>query len=104
MALRRLTRLLLLLARAPSPEHQISDREAQTILWQKLKSFCKNNKEIMAVHGSFVLGLKPREVYELYANDFEDVRDVSRTKDNFLARMRRNEGISAIFAGCLKFF
>ncbi len=73
------------------PERDVARREMQEILWQKLKSLCNNEKEHLAVHGYFVLDLKPREIYDLYSGDFDDVRDVSRTKDNFLARIRRND-------------
>lgn len=71
-------------------EQDVERRELQTILWQKLQSLCNHEKESLAIYGSFVLGLKPREVFDLYSSYFNDVRDVSRTKDNFLARVRRN--------------
>ncbi|MCB9007693.1 MAG: sigma-70 family RNA polymerase sigma factor [Ardenticatenaceae bacterium] len=73
------------------PEREIAQREMQEILWQKLQAMCNNGKELLAIYGYFVLDLKPREIYDLYADSFSDVRDVSRTKDNFLARLRRNE-------------
>lgn len=73
------------------PEQKISQDETQTLLWQKLQSLCNSEKEHYAIYGSFVMGLKPREVYDLYAEHFTDVRDVSRTKDNYLARVRRND-------------
>ena len=73
------------------PEEEIAHTEMQELLWHKLQALCNGEKEHLAVYGSFVLGLKPREVYDLYATHFNDVRDVSRTKDNFLARVRRND-------------
>jgi DNA-directed RNA polymerase specialized sigma subunit len=72
------------------PEREVARREMQEILWQKLESLCNSEKELLVVHGYFVLDLKPREIYDLYSEDFDDVRDVSRTKDNFLARIRLN--------------
>ncbi|VAW33012.1 hypothetical protein MNBD_CHLOROFLEXI01-5249, partial [hydrothermal vent metagenome] len=71
-------------------EDAFEQRELQASLWQKLQSLCNSEKECLAIHGSFVVGLKPREIYELHAAYFKDVRDVSRTKDNFLARVRRD--------------
>lgn len=73
------------------PEKEVSQREMQALLWQRLQALCHNEKENLAIYGYFVLDLKPREIFDLYAGQFEDVRDVSRTKDNFLARLRRNE-------------
>ncbi len=73
------------------PEREVARREMQAILWEKLEALCNNEKELLAIHSYFVLDLKPREIYDLHSQAFEDVRDVSRTKDNFLARIRRNE-------------
>lgn len=73
------------------PERTIAQREMQQILWHRLNELCNSEKEHLAIHGYFVLDLKPRQIYELYNGQFEDVRDVSRTKDNFLARVRRND-------------
>jgi hypothetical protein len=73
------------------PEREVARREMQAILWQRLQALCNNKKEHLAVHGYFVLDLKPREIYDLYSKDFTDVGDVSRTKDNFLSRIRRND-------------
>ena len=82
----------------PPPERQIAKREMQELLWQKLQSLCNSEKEYKAIYGSFVLGLKPREVHDLYKEEFTDVRDVSRTKDNFLARVRRNDDFRQFLA------
>ena len=75
----------------PPPEREVTHHEMQELLWQKLQALCNSEKEYLAVYACFVLGLKPREAYDLYAQHFTDVRDVSRTKDNFLARVRRND-------------
>jgi DNA-directed RNA polymerase specialized sigma24 family protein len=73
------------------PERELARREMQELLWQKLQALSHSEKEDTAVFGYFVLNLKPREIFDLYPGKFEDVRDVSRTKDNFLARVRRND-------------
>ena len=77
-----------------SPEREVSQKERQTLLWQKLESLCNSKKEQKAVYGYFVLDLKPREISDLYHMEFSDAQDVSRTKDNFLARIRRNDEFS----------
>ncbi len=73
------------------PERELARREMQELLWQKLQALSQSAKEDAAIFGYFVLNLKPREIHDLYPGQFEDVRDVSRTKDNFLARVRRND-------------
>ena len=60
-------------------------------LWQEVGARMRNDKERRAVYGSFVLGLRPREVYALYKDTFRDVNDVYRAKENVLARLRRDE-------------
>lgn len=60
-------------------------------LWQEISSRMRSEKERRAVYGSFVLGLRPRELYALYKGTFSDVNDVYRAKENVLARLRRDE-------------
>lgn len=73
------------------PEREIAQREMQALLWEKLLAFCNSDKEEKAIYGYFVLDLKPREIFDYYSDEFIDVQDVSRTKDNFLARLRRSD-------------
>lgn len=73
------------------PEQAVAHHEIQEILWQRLNDLCNSEKEYLVVHGYFVLDLKPRQIFELHQDHFADVREVSRTKDNFLARVRRND-------------
>ena len=75
----------------PPPELELANQQMREQLWAKLKELCNSEKEEWAIHGSFVQGLKPREVFAVYEAHFTSVQDVSRTKDNFLARMRRND-------------
>ena len=42
------------------------------------------------VYGSFVLALKPRELYAQFRETFRDVKEVYRVKENVLARLRRD--------------
>lgn len=83
--------LAVLVGESVGPERELARREMQELLWQKLQALSNSEKEDAAVFGYFVMNLKPREIYDLYPGKFEDVRDVSRTKDNFLARVRRND-------------
>ncbi|MEZ4594407.1 MAG: hypothetical protein R3D55_25175 [Chloroflexota bacterium] len=73
------------------PERTIARQEMEAILWQRLNDLCNSENERLVIHSYFVLDMKPRQIYELYSGHFADVRDVSRTKDNFLARVRRND-------------
>jgi RNA polymerase sigma factor (sigma-70 family) len=73
------------------PERTVARQEMQEILWQRLNDLCNSEKEHLVIEGYFVLDLKPRQIFDLHREQFSDIRDVSRTKDNFLARIRRND-------------
>ncbi|MFN2197706.1 MAG: RNA polymerase sigma factor [Anaerolineales bacterium] len=81
-------------------EQEIDARDPEAIalqlqnhhaLWQAVEQRLKDNRERCVVYGSYVLGMKPSEVQELYQAVFADVREVYAVKDNLLARLRRDE-------------
>ena len=43
------------------------------------------------IYGSFVLAMKPAELHIHYAHLFNDVKDVYRTKQNVIDRLRRDQ-------------
>jgi hypothetical protein len=49
-----------------------------------------DEREQAVVFGSFVLAMKPAELQMRYAHLFSDVREVYRTKQNVLDRLRRD--------------
>jgi hypothetical protein len=59
-------------------------------LWDLVKSLANSNKENCILFGYFMLGLKPKEIFEVYSGEFEGVEDVYRTKEYLLNRLRRN--------------
>jgi hypothetical protein len=74
-----------------------SDLESYTLsqihsqdLWDLVKSLAISNKENCILYGYFMLGLKPREIFEAYYGEFEGIEDVYRTKEYLLDRLRRN--------------
>ncbi len=74
----------------PLAEDQALDRVHSQELWQEIGARLRNEKERRVMYGSFVLALKPRELYALFRETFHDVRDVYRVKENVLARLRRD--------------
>jgi hypothetical protein len=58
--------------------------------WAWINSQLHDEKERLVIHGSFVLALKPRELYDRSQLMFEDVDEVYRIKQNVLARFRRD--------------
>lgn len=58
--------------------------------WDQINARLRNGKERQVVYGSFVLALKPRELYAQFRETFRDVNEVYRVKENVLARLRRD--------------
>ena len=58
--------------------------------WDQISTRLRNEQERKVVYGSFVLGLKPREICVQFQQTFRDVREVYRVKENVLARLRRD--------------
>ena len=71
-------------------EDQALDRVHSQEMWREIGTRLHNEKERRVVYGSFVLALKPRELYAHFRETFRDVRDVYRVKENVLARLRRD--------------
>lgn len=73
-----------------SPEEQAMDRSDQEALWDLINSRLRDGKERAVIRGSFVLALKPQEIYELYRHVFSDVGEIYLVKQNIIARFRRD--------------
>lgn len=77
-------------ANGPTVEDQVLARVRQAEFWGEIEPRLRSDKERCVVHGSFVLALKPREIFAQYKNTFRDVKEVYRVKENVLARLARD--------------
>jgi hypothetical protein len=64
--------------------------------WRWLSDRLKNEKEQRIVYGTFILALKPRELYAQYQDTFSSIEDVRRVKENVIARLRRDKELRAM--------
>jgi DNA-directed RNA polymerase specialized sigma24 family protein len=64
--------------------------------WEQINARLNDEKERRVVYGSYVLGLKPRELYDTYHETFDTVKEVYRVKENVLARLRRDADLAEI--------
>ena len=80
----------------PRHDDPALDRVYRQEFWQQIEARLNDERERRVVYGSFILGLKPREVHALYQDTFGDVRDVYRVKENVLARLRRDVELADI--------
>lgn len=78
-------------ARGTAVEDGIANALARKELWAWLQTQLKDEQEQVAVYGLFVLALKPRDLADLYPQVFDDVKEIYRTKENLMARLRRSE-------------
>jgi hypothetical protein len=86
-------------AKAMADEPDALDHVHRQELWQEITTRLKNEKECKVLYGSFVLGLKPRELYHHFSRTFRDVQEVYRVKENLLARLRRDPEILELIRG-----
>ena len=73
-----------------TPEDQALAHVQGQELWDQISKRLRNDREHRVMYGSFVLALKPREIYAEGKDTFRDVREVYRVKENVLARLRRD--------------
>lgn len=71
-------------------EDQAMEQVYRQQFWEWINSQLHDEKERLVIHGSFVLALKPRELYDRASLMFADVDEVYRVKQNVLARFRRD--------------
>lgn len=77
-------------AHSPALEDGALDRLYRQTLWESMDTRLHDEKERLVVYGSFILGLKPRELYDRFQNTFSGVDEVYHVKQNILARLRRD--------------
>jgi DNA-directed RNA polymerase specialized sigma24 family protein len=81
----------------PPVEHSVLERLQRQAFWREIEARLQNEEERRVVYGSFVLALKPSELYEQYPSTFRDVNHIYRVKENLLARLRRDSALEALF-------
>ena len=80
----------------PAVEHAALEQMRRQEFWREIEARLHSDQERHVVYGSFVLALKPREVYAHYPDIFCDVHHVYRVKENVLARLRRDSALEAL--------
>jgi len=84
------------IADGPQHEDPALARVYRQEFWEQINARLNDERERRVVYGSFVLGLKPRELHARYQDTFGDVTDVYRVKENVLARLRRDGELAEI--------
>lgn len=86
---------------APAP----GDIEEDTIarvdrgqFWRLIEERLTSEKERAVIYASFVVGMKPAELIATQPRLFDDIKDVYRTKQNVLERLRRDQELASLLA------
>lgn len=80
----------------PNRRNRSDTRLEREEFWRWLSDRLKNEKEQRIVYGTFILALKPREVYAQYQDTFSSIDEVRRVKENVVARLRRDKELRAM--------
>jgi len=82
-------------AASPDVQDQVLDRIQREELWRWLNAHLHDDRERAVVYGTFILDLKPRELYDQHLRLFSGVAEVYRVKQNVLARLRRDPDLES---------
>jgi RNA polymerase sigma factor (sigma-70 family) len=58
----------------------------------------KTTQERLVFHEAYVLGMKPQDIYQQHPDEFHNVREIYRIKENILARLRRDKELQQMLA------
>ena len=84
-------------AEGPRLEKDVLDQLFGETFWQSLNERLKNEKERRVIRSTFVHGLKPKQIQALFPKMFRTAKDVSRIKENVIARLRRDAEFKRFF-------
>lgn len=79
-------------------EEDVIQQALRADFWRLIDERINGEKERAVIYGSFVLALKPAELHTHYADLFSDVKDVYRTKQNVIERLRRDQSLLAFLS------
>jgi DNA-directed RNA polymerase specialized sigma24 family protein len=73
-----------------APDDEVLDRVSREEFWHYINSLLHDETERVVVHHSFVMGMKPGDIYNERPDLFASVNDVYNVKRNVLGRLGRN--------------
>ncbi len=79
--------------RPPPGLDEIPDPIPGEEIWQLVEERLNDDKERRFVYEYFILGLKPREIYDRHRSLFSGVHEIHRIRQNVLARLRRDAAL-----------
>ncbi|MGB0386977.1 MAG: hypothetical protein ACPGWR_19350, partial [Ardenticatenaceae bacterium] len=77
------------------PLHKIQQEKIR----EQIQSRLKDDEERLVYYLSFESGLKPRQIAEKYAKQFENAKQVSRIKERIVKRLRDDLQLRSLWEG-----
>jgi hypothetical protein len=74
-----------------SPDEEAMERVSREEFWSYINTLLNGEAERVVVFNSFVMGMKPGDIYNDRQDLFENVNDVYNVKRNVLGRLSRNQ-------------
>jgi hypothetical protein len=86
-------------ANAPqtSPDEEAMERVSRAEFWEYIATQLSGEAERVVVFSSYVLGMKPGDIFQRYTHLFSSINDVYNVKRNVLGRLSRNQELRQMF-------
>lgn len=81
-----------------SPDEEAMQRMNCEEFWSYINAQLNNEAERVVVYRSFVLGMKPGDIYSSHQELFQNINDVYNVKRNVLGRLSRNAELRQMLA------
>lgn len=78
-------------------DEEATDRVSRLEFWQMIDGLLNSEAERVVVRCSFLLGMKPGDIFGGRKDLFADVNEVYTLKRNILARLRRNSDLRGMY-------
>lgn len=76
-----------------SPDEEAMEHVNREEFWSYINAQLNGEAERIVVYGSFVMGMKPGDIYTRHQTLFTNVNDVYNVKRNVLGRLSRNQDL-----------
>ncbi|MGQ9925384.1 MAG: RNA polymerase sigma factor [Chloroflexaceae bacterium] len=78
-------------------DDEATARVSREEFWQLIDGMLTSEAERVVVHGSFMLGMKPGEIYARWHNLFGSVEEIYMLKRHILTRLRRSPELQQLY-------
>jgi DNA-directed RNA polymerase specialized sigma24 family protein len=78
-------------------DEEATERVHRVEFWNYISELLSNEAERVIVHSSFILGMKPGDIFAARSDLFAGVDEVYAMKRNILNRLRRNHELRAMY-------